>query len=47
MKQIHIKLTDEIHKKLKLSAVLEGISLQDLVSRLIEEYIVEEEKKSK
>ena len=47
MKQIHIKLTDEIHKKLKLSAVLEGISLQDLVSRLIEEYIVEEDKKSK
>lgn len=47
MKQIHIKLTDEIHKKLKMSAVVEGISLQDLVSRLIEGYIAQEEKKSK
>lgn len=47
IKQIHIKLSDEIHKKLKMSAVLEGISLQDLVSRLIEEYVAEEAKKTK
>lgn len=46
-KQIHIKLTDETHKNLKISAVLEGVSVQDLVSRLIEKYIAEEAKKAK
>ncbi|MFW1784994.1 hypothetical protein ACG9XL_11370 [Acinetobacter nosocomialis] len=41
IKQIHIKLTDETHKQLKISAVLEGVSVQDLVSRLIKEYVAE------
>ncbi|GAA5188249.1 hypothetical protein GCM10023345_28720 [Acinetobacter kookii] len=47
VKQIHIKLADEIHKQLKMNAVLQGISLQDLVSKLIEDYVAEEAKKTK
>lgn len=47
IKQIHIKLSEETHKQLKINAVLEGISIQDLVSRIIEEHIATEDKKNK
>lgn len=45
VKQIHIKLADEIHKQLKMNAVLQDISIQDLVSKLIEDYVAEQKKK--
>lgn len=38
-KQIHIRLSDEIHRKLRVRCAYEGLSVQEYVARLLTERV--------
>ncbi|MEA7609805.1 toxin-antitoxin system HicB family antitoxin, partial [Salmonella enterica subsp. enterica serovar Virginia] len=41
--QIHIKMSQELHLKLKIEAAKSGVTLQDFVIRVISEHFLEKE----
>ena len=44
-KQIHIKMSQELHLKLKIEAAKSGVTLQDFVIRVISEHFLDKENK--
>ncbi len=47
MKNLNVHLSDELHKRLKLTCVQEGKDMAEVVRKLIEEYVEKAEKKLK
>lgn len=40
-KQVHVRIPDEVYKKLKVTCVYKDVSMQDYVSKLIAESLPE------
>lgn len=47
MPEIRAQLGAELHRKLKAEAAHRGMPLKELVARILEEYMAQQEKKTK
>jgi predicted HicB family RNase H-like nuclease len=47
MKMLTLRLPEELHKALKIKCVIEGVEMNTIVTKLIEEYVKESKPKSK
>jgi predicted HicB family RNase H-like nuclease len=47
MKALTIRLEDELHKAFKIKCVVEGVEMNAIVTRLIEQYVKEKKPKKK
>jgi predicted HicB family RNase H-like nuclease len=47
MKMLTLRIPEELHKALKVKCVLEGVEMNTVVTKLIEQYVKEKPKKQK
>ena len=47
MKALTIRIDDELHKAFKVKCVVEGVEMNAVVTKLIEQYVKESKAKSK
>ena len=47
MKMLTLRIPEELHKALKVKCVIEGVEMNTVVTKLIEDYVKESKGKSK
>lgn len=45
-KNLQVRIPVELHRRLKMQAIREGVTVKDLLTRIISKYLVESERKS-
>jgi predicted HicB family RNase H-like nuclease len=47
MKALTVRITEELHKALKIKCVIEGVDMNTVITKLIEGYVKESKPKKK